>query len=111
MNWKNIAIASMVSAMLAGPALAKDDPGTGVATPATVITPADLSLAASVQATLANDRELSYWDLGVSAKDGVVELTGTLRSDSERSRAIKDAKSVPGVRTVSDNISIFQSDY
>jgi hypothetical protein len=115
MNWKNMTIASMVSLMLAGPALAMDDPGPGVMTPAdfspTIITPTDLSLAASVQATLANDRELSYPGLAVSAKDGAVELTGTLRSDSDRSRAIQDAKNVPGVRTVFDNISIFQSDY
>ena len=115
MNWKNVAIASMVSLMLAGPALAMDDPGPGVTTPAdvspTIITTTDLSLAASVEATLANDPELSYPNLGVSAKDGAVELTGSLRSDSERSRAIQDAKSVPGVRTVFDNISIFQSDY
>jgi hypothetical protein len=115
MNWKNVAIASMVSLMLAGPALAMDDPGPGVMTPAdftpTIVTPTDLSLAASVQATLANDRELGYPDLAASAKDGAVELTGTVRSDSDRSRAIQDAKSVPGVKAVYDNIMIVQSDY
>jgi osmotically-inducible protein OsmY len=113
MEWKNLAntlalslaITSGAAGLLPGSARAGHDLAP------TIITAADVSLSASVQATLSNDRELLLANISVSAKDGSVVLIGFVRSDSERSRAIKDARSVPGVLTLKDNITVMQSDY
>jgi osmotically-inducible protein OsmY len=115
MNWKQLSLASMLSLALATgaagtparSALAANDPAP---TP-TIITAMDVSLAASVQATLAGDQDLSYDNIAVSAKDGWVVLLGSVRSESERSRAIQDAKSVPGVTKVDDNLSVNEATY
>ena len=113
MNWKNLAIksafslalASGAAGLLSGSAWAARDLAP------TVITADDVSLSASVEATLNNDQALPLANIAVSAKDGMVVLNGFVRSDSERSRAIQDAKSVPGVRTLQENITVMQSDY
>jgi hyperosmotically inducible periplasmic protein len=113
MEWKNLAntlafslaLTSAAAGLFPGSARAARDLAP------TIVTVTDVSLSASVQATLSNDRTLPLADIFVSAKDGMVVLTGFVRSDSERSRAIKDAKSVPGVKTLRDNITVMPSDY
>ena len=113
MEWKNLAntlalslaLTSGAAGLLPGSARAARDPGP------TIITAADVSLSASVQATLSSDRELPLADISVSAKDGNVVLIGFVRSDSERSRAVQDAKRVPGVLTLKDNITVMHNDY
>ena len=116
MNLKQLSLASMLSltlatgaaGTLARSALAAADP----APSPTIITATDVSLAASVQATLAADQALSFDDnIAVSAKDGWVVLLGSVRSESERSRAIQDAKSVPGVTKVDDNMTVNEASY
>ncbi len=114
MEWKNLAIASALSlalgtgagGVLTGSALAADTPSTP-----TIVTPADLGLAASIDATLRNDRWLPFANIGVGARDGAVVLSGTVRSEGERARAIADAKNVPGVKTLADKISVVEMDY
>ena len=113
MNWKNLAIKSALSLALTSGAVGLL-PGSAWAArdlAPTVITAADVSLSASVEATLNSDQALPLANIAVSAKDGAVVLNGFVRSDSERSRAIQDAKSVPGVKTLEDNITVMQSDY
>jgi len=113
MQWKNLAITSALSlalssgvaSLLPGSAAAARDLGP------TIVTAADISLSASVQATLNSDQSLPFADISVSAKDGTVILTGFVRSDTEHGRAIQDAKTVPGVMTVQDNITVMRSDY
>ncbi|MEA2701263.1 MAG: hypothetical protein QOI66_5534 [Myxococcales bacterium] len=115
MNLKQLSLASMLSlaittgaaGMLARPALADAD----LPTAPTIITATDVSLAASVQATLANDQDLPFDNIAVSAKDGWVVLTGSVRSESERGRALQDAKSVPGVTRVDDNMTVMEASY
>jgi osmotically-inducible protein OsmY len=113
MEWKNLAITSALSLALAS-GVASLLPGSATAAAdlgPTIITAADVSLSASIQATLNNDQALPYANISVSAKDGNAVLTGFVRSDSELSRAIQDAKSVPGVKRLEDNISVMKSDY
>jgi hypothetical protein len=114
MNLKQLSLASMLSLALAtgtagilgGSARAEAEAPSAP----TIITPMDISLTASVRATLNNDQDLPLDNINVSSKDGFVELTGFVRSDWERSRAIQDAKSVPGVKTVDDNMTVTGSD-
>ncbi len=115
MNLKQLSLASMLSltlatgaaGTLARSALAAADP----APAPIIITVTDVSLAASVQATLDGDNELSDDNIAVSARDGWVVLLGSVRSESERSRAIQDAKSVPGVTKVDDNMTVNEASY
>jgi len=115
MNLKITTIASMLSltlgagggCMLARPAQAADVNRLVIV----ILTPADLSLAASIEATLNNDQELGLANFSASARGGAVYLTGFVRSDIQRQRAIEDAKSVPGVMTVRDNIVVMNLDY
>jgi hyperosmotically inducible protein len=116
MNWKQLFVASGLSlALTTGPAgmLPGSAQAADVDTPATptIVTPADVSLAASVQATIASDQELPLANIAVSAKDGAVMLAGSIRSGSERSRAIQDAKSVPGVKAVYTDLRVLRSDF
>ena len=113
MQWKNLAIMSALSLALTSGA-ATLFPGSARAArdlAPTIITPADVSLSASVEATLNNDQALPFANISASAKDGTVVLTGFVRSDSELARAIQDARSVPGVRTLVDNITVMHTDY
>ena len=114
MKSKNIAIASMLSLALAvggGGMLAKPAQAAVVhRRPPTILTPADLALAASIQATLNNDDGLGLANFSAAAKDGAVYLTGFARSDDQRLRAIEDAMSVPGVKTVRENIVVVNTD-
>src|SRR5258708_21206364 len=113
MEWKNLAIASALSlalgtgagGVLTGSALAAGTPSTP-----TIVTPADLGLAASIDATLRNDRWLPFANIGVGARDGAVVLSGTVRSEGERARAIADAKNVPGGKTLADKIAVVEMD-
>lgn len=110
MNLKQWSLASMLSlalttgaaGMLPRAALAQDNPQP------TILTPGDVSLAASIQATLDADRELPLANISVSAKDGAVVLAGTVRSDADRARAVQDANSVPGVKKVYDEITVVE---
>ena len=113
MEWKNFAITSALSLALTSGA-ASLLPGSASAQGGyrpTIITAADLSLSASVEATVSNDPEVPFAKISASAKDGNVYLIGFVRSDTERSRAIEDAKSVPGVKTLTENIAVMKSDY
>ena len=113
MQWKNLAVTSALSLALSA-GVASQLPASAWAARdlvPTIVTPADVSLSASVQATLNSDQSLPFANIAVSAKDGAVVLTGFVRSESELSRAMQDAKSVPGVRTLKNNISVMQVDY
>jgi osmotically-inducible protein OsmY len=113
MQWKNLAITSALSLAIAS-GVATLLPGSSWAARElnpTLITAADVSLSASVQATLNSDRSLPFANISVSAKDGTVVLSGFVRSDGELGRAIKDAKSVPGVRTLVSDISVMHLDF
>ncbi|MEA2700379.1 MAG: hypothetical protein QOI66_4650 [Myxococcales bacterium] len=103
----SLALAVGIGAGTGGPALAKDQ---NRATPA-VLTPADVSLAESVRATLNKDDALALENINVEAQNGGVVLTGFVRSEGERDRAIQDAKKVPGVISVKDNLTMAEGDY
>lgn len=76
-----------------------------------VVTPGDPVLADNVSGALAKDQALTLDNIQVSARNGVIELSGVVGNDFERSRAIRDAQGVAGVAAVDDNISIQPRDY
>src|SRR5258707_12411643 len=57
-----------------------------------------------VEAELRWDHDIDATDIGVSAKDGVVTLTGFVRSYLQKYDAERDAKRVNGVLAVANHL-------
>jgi osmotically-inducible protein OsmY len=67
----------------------------------------DKAIIEGVRAALARDQRLPHpAEVAVSEQEGTVTLRGSVRSLHQRLAAVEVAKSVPGVREVSDELSI-----
>lgn len=66
----------------------------------------DSEIKRDVEAELKWDPDIDATDIGVSAKDGVVTLTGFVRSYSQKLRAESDVKRVSGVIAVANDIEV-----
>ena len=66
----------------------------------------DIDIKRDVEAQLRWDPDIDATDIAVSVKDGVVTLTGFVRSYSQKYEAEKEAKAVRGVRGVANNIEV-----
>ena len=66
----------------------------------------DIDIKRDVEAQLRWDPDIDATDIAVSVKDGVVTLTGFVRSYSQKYEAEKETKSVRGVRGVANNIEV-----
>jgi hyperosmotically inducible protein len=66
----------------------------------------DASVTRHVKARLLDDEIVRGLHIDVDTKQGVVYLTGTVRSEQERDRALELARSAPGVRDVQANLKI-----
>jgi BON domain len=71
-------------------------------------TEADRSLAARVAVALDDDPNLYARHVDVYADDGVIHLTGFVFSPNELLYAKHDARSVPGVRGVADELELMR---
>src|SRR6478609_6966014 len=71
--------------------------------------PDDLSISTQVKIELLADPVLGAQRLDVSTLNGVVTVTGTVRSQDDRDRVVAAAKRVAGVRAVTANVTIYQS--
>ena len=68
--------------------------------------PDDATLAANVKSKLAADSSVASSGITVGATKGAVTLSGEVRSESEKATAEKIAKSVDGVKSVSNNLTV-----
>ena len=66
----------------------------------------DIDIKRDVEAQLRWDPDIDATDIAVSVKDGVVTLTGFVRSYGQKYEAEKETKSVRGVRGVANNIEV-----
>ena len=69
-------------------------------------TVADATLAASVKDKLSNTASLKNYTINVTAKDGTVTLTGSVKKATNKGLATRQAKRVPCVKSVDNQISI-----
>ena len=65
----------------------------------------DATITAQVKTALLNDTELNP-TIDVSTSNGVVTMTGSVRSQAEEQRAIQLARQVSGVRDVKANLTV-----
>ena len=68
--------------------------------------PSDQQITGSVQAKLQNETALTGQNIQVAANNGVVTLSGTAADPASRALAGNDAGSVPGVKTVVNNLTV-----
>jgi hyperosmotically inducible protein len=66
----------------------------------------DGTLTAKIKAKMALDDTVKARDLSVHTVDGVVTVTGTVRSNAERDRGLALARETNGVRRVEDRITV-----
>ena len=66
----------------------------------------DRALASRVQVALATHPETRKYRTTVEAKDGVVTLSGTVRSAQEKAKALQLARDTAGVTSVVDRLSV-----
>jgi hyperosmotically inducible protein len=64
----------------------------------------DAGITMSVKSRLLDDPEVKGLQIDVDTRNGVVFLTGSVRSDSERQKAIQLATDTKGVRAVQTNL-------
>lgn len=60
----------------------------------------DATITARVKTALLNDQQVSAAKIDVSTTNGVVTMSGTVRSKAEEARAIEVARQTPGVKDV-----------
>jgi hyperosmotically inducible protein len=65
---------------------------------------ADGSITAKIKAKMTLDDTVQAGDIHVDYTNGVVTLTGTVRSNAERKRAVDLARETKGVRSVTDRL-------
>lgn len=68
--------------------------------------PTDSDIKRDVEAELRWDPDIDATDIGVAVKDGVVTLTGFVRSYSQKYQAEREVKKVKGVRGVANDIEV-----
>ena len=67
----------------------------------------DSAITAKIKAKMATDKEVSALHIKVDTdKAGVVQLTGTARSQAEADKAVQIAQSVEGVASVDNRIRV-----
>ena len=74
--------------------------------PAERATFSDAALTAGVKAKFAADPTVSAMRIDVDTQDQVVTLTGDVRSEVERDQALKLAREVDGVKSVTDRLTV-----
>ena len=66
----------------------------------------DASITAQVKTALLNDTQVNATKIDVTTSNGVVTMSGTVRSKPEQERAIQLARQVNGVRDVKANLTV-----
>ena len=66
----------------------------------------DATITMKVKSRLLDDPSVKGLKIDVDTRDGVVYLTGSVRSESEKDKAIELAKNTEGVRDVQANLTI-----
>lgn len=66
----------------------------------------EASTTAKVKKAIYSEPSLKVMDISVSTEDGVVELSGTVKSRAERARAAQVAARVEGVKKVKNDLKV-----
>jgi hyperosmotically inducible protein len=95
------------SVAAAQPASAEAAPGTTA--PGTTAATTDTAITQAVKEKLLLQPETSSGNIAVDTHDGVVTLTGTVKSPQEKEQVIQTARNTQGVQRVEDKLSVSSS--
>src|SRR5437016_3055900 len=99
-------ILQVLAAILAALLLLAAAAGSGPAAAQAVPSLGDASITARVERALDNERSLEHANVSVTTEDGVVNLSGTVKSKAERSKASAVATKVEGVKKVKNDLKV-----
>ncbi|RKX60194.1 MAG: transporter [Thermodesulfobacteriota bacterium] len=68
----------------------------------------DKEITTRVKIKFMQDPELKAFSIDVDTLNGVVTLTGIVKTEAQKKKAVELAKSVPGVKGVKDNIQVVE---
>jgi hyperosmotically inducible protein len=66
----------------------------------------DATVTARVKTVLLNDPQVGATKIDVATKDGIVTVSGTVKSQAEAARAVELTKAVTGVRDVKSALQV-----
>jgi len=66
----------------------------------------DPTITARVKTVLLNDRQIAATKIDVSTSDGIVTMSGSVKSQAEAARAVELARQVTGVRDVKSALQV-----
>jgi hyperosmotically inducible protein len=66
----------------------------------------DATITARVKTVLLNDQQISATKIDVATTDGIVTVSGTVKTQAEAARAVELAKQVTGVREVKSALQV-----
>lgn len=66
----------------------------------------DATITARVKTVLLNDQQIGATKIDVTTTDGIVTVSGTVKSQAEAARAVELAKQVTGVREVKSTLQV-----
>jgi hypothetical protein len=101
-------LAAAAGLLLARPGLwaAPPEPGRLALSPADAASSRNQQMADAVAAALRQSGQLRHYTVEVAFRDGLVELTGTVRDQSQREEALRLVQGVPGVVRVLDRLTL-----
>jgi osmotically-inducible protein OsmY len=79
---------------------------TGCASPGGTSFFDDAATTMRVKKAIYNEASLKVMNIGVTTEDGVVDLTGTVKSKAERSKATQVVNRVEGVKKVKNELKV-----
>ena len=68
----------------------------------------DTGITTRVKSAIFSEPELKVMAIHVATEDGVVKLSGTVKTRAERTKAIQVARKVEGVKMVKNDLSVEQ---
>ena len=100
----------VLCALLAGPGCASSGAPGGTTNTASSMraqgTTDDATITARVKTVLLNDPKINATRIDVATSNGVVTMSGSVKSQDEVDRAVQLARSVAGVRDVKPNLQV-----
>ena len=89
--------------------VAAAQPAATEAASGTATAPADTAITQAVKEKLLLQPETASGTISVDTRDGVVTLTGTVKSAQEKEQVIQTARNIQGVQRVEDKLSVSSS--
>ncbi len=68
----------------------------------------DAAITTKVKSAIFNEPSLKVFDVGVKTEEGVVHLSGSVKSRAEMAKAVELARKVNGVKSVRNELTIKQ---